>query len=141
MAWVRTWLCRLQKRMHLTRNASEKVYQLLAHGRRFSLGTPASRVARTVYPSRVPEFTRVVRTVYPSREPEFKNCYVGVCSSNYGFWLHLSDYTCLITLVSDYHFGIFTLFLTPLVSSIWSKYIPVDSIFQSLWFLSRVPLG
>ena len=39
MAWVRARLCKLQK--------SDKVYQLLAHGRWFSPGTPASSIAKT----------------------------------------------------------------------------------------------
>ena len=42
-AWVRARLCKLQKRVH----SSDKVYQLLAHGRWFSLGTPASSTTKT----------------------------------------------------------------------------------------------
>ena len=45
MAWVHTWLGKLQKRVHLT--CSDKVYQLLAHGRWFSPGTPASSTTKT----------------------------------------------------------------------------------------------
>ena len=41
-AWVRAWLCILQKRYTRLAAASDKVYQLLAHGRWFSAGTPAS---------------------------------------------------------------------------------------------------
>jgi hypothetical protein len=41
-AWVRTRLCRLQKGY-----ASYKVYQLHAHGRCFSSGTPASSTTKT----------------------------------------------------------------------------------------------
>jgi len=44
-AWVRARLCKLQK--GCTRLASDKVYQLLAHGRWFSLGTPASSFTKT----------------------------------------------------------------------------------------------
>jgi hypothetical protein len=33
--------------MHLTRNASDKDYQLLAHGRWFSPSTPASSTTKT----------------------------------------------------------------------------------------------
>ena len=33
MAWVRAWLCKLQKRCTRLAVASDKVYQLLAHGR------------------------------------------------------------------------------------------------------------
>jgi hypothetical protein len=47
MAWVRAWLCKLQKRVHSTRSASDKVYQLLVHGRWFSPGTPASSATKT----------------------------------------------------------------------------------------------
>ena len=39
-AWVRAQLCKLQK--GCTRSASDKVYQLLSHGRWFSPRTPAS---------------------------------------------------------------------------------------------------
>ena len=47
MAWVRARLCNLQKRVHSTRSASDKVYQLLAHGQWFSPGTPASSTTKT----------------------------------------------------------------------------------------------
>jgi hypothetical protein len=43
MAWVRA---RLYNKGY-TRPASDKVYQLLAHGRWFSLGTPASSTTKT----------------------------------------------------------------------------------------------
>jgi hypothetical protein len=46
-AWVHARLCKLQKRVHSTRAASDKVYQLLAHGRWFSPGTPASSTTKT----------------------------------------------------------------------------------------------
>ena len=38
--WVRAQLCNLQKRCTRLAAASDKVYQLLAHGRWFSSGTP-----------------------------------------------------------------------------------------------------
>jgi hypothetical protein len=38
---------KLQKRVHSTHNASDKVYQLLAHGRWFFPGTPASSTTKT----------------------------------------------------------------------------------------------
>jgi hypothetical protein len=44
---VRDRLCKLQKRVHSTRSASDKAYQLLAHGRWFSPGTPASSTTKT----------------------------------------------------------------------------------------------
>jgi hypothetical protein len=47
MAWVCARLCKLQKKVHSTRNASDKVYQLLAHGQWFSPGTPASSTTKT----------------------------------------------------------------------------------------------
>jgi hypothetical protein len=47
MAWVRTRLCKLQKGCTQLTAASDKVYQLLAHGRWFSLGTPASSTTKT----------------------------------------------------------------------------------------------
>ena len=44
---VRTRLCKLQKRVRSTRNARDKAYQLLAHGRWFSPGIPASSTTKT----------------------------------------------------------------------------------------------
>ena len=46
-AWVRTRLCKLQKRCTRLAAASDKVYQLLAHDRWFSLSTPASSTTKT----------------------------------------------------------------------------------------------
>jgi hypothetical protein len=37
----------ITKRVHLTRSASDTAYQLLAHGRWFSPGTPASTTTKT----------------------------------------------------------------------------------------------
>jgi hypothetical protein len=47
MAWVRAWLCKLQKGWTRLAAASDKGYQLLAHGRWFSSGTPASSTTKT----------------------------------------------------------------------------------------------
>jgi len=46
-AWVRARLCRLQKGCTRLVAASDKVYQLLAHGRLFSPGTPTSSTTKT----------------------------------------------------------------------------------------------
>jgi hypothetical protein len=46
-AWVRTRLCKLQKWCTRLAAASDKDYQFLAHGRWFSLGTPASSTTKT----------------------------------------------------------------------------------------------
>ena len=47
-AWVRTRVCKLQtKRCTRLAATSDKAYQLLAHGRWFSLGTPASSTTKT----------------------------------------------------------------------------------------------
>jgi hypothetical protein len=46
-AWVRARLCELQKGCTRLAAASDKVYQLLAHGRWFFPGTPASSTTRT----------------------------------------------------------------------------------------------
>jgi hypothetical protein len=46
-AWVRTLLCKLQKRCTRLAAASDKAYQLLAHCRWFSPGTPASFTTKT----------------------------------------------------------------------------------------------
>jgi hypothetical protein len=43
-AWVCDLLGKLQKKVH---SKNDKVYQLLAHGWRFSLGTPASSTTKT----------------------------------------------------------------------------------------------
>jgi hypothetical protein len=42
-----TRLCKLQKGCTRLAVASDKVYQLLAHGRWFSPGTPASSITKT----------------------------------------------------------------------------------------------
>ena len=46
-AWVRTRLCKLKKGYTRLAVASDKVYQLLAHGRCFSPGTPAFSTTKT----------------------------------------------------------------------------------------------
>ena len=46
-AWVRARLCKLQKGCTRLAAASDKVYQLLAHGWRLSLGTPSSSATKT----------------------------------------------------------------------------------------------
>jgi hypothetical protein len=48
-AWVRTKLCKLNYKKGCIRlaDASDKVYQLLAHGLWFSQGTPASSTTKT----------------------------------------------------------------------------------------------
>jgi hypothetical protein len=45
--WVRARLCKLQKGRTQLAAASDKVYQLLAHGRWFSPSTPASSITKT----------------------------------------------------------------------------------------------
>jgi hypothetical protein len=47
MAWVRAQFCKLQKRVHSTSSRKWKVYQLLAQGWWFCLGTPASSTNKT----------------------------------------------------------------------------------------------
>jgi hypothetical protein len=46
MVWVRARLCRLQERCTRLAAASDKVDQLLAHGRWFSPGTPISSTSK-----------------------------------------------------------------------------------------------
>ena len=46
-AWVRARFCNLQKGCTRLATASDKVYQLLAHGRWFSPSTPASSTTKT----------------------------------------------------------------------------------------------
>ena len=45
-AWVRARLCKLQKGCIRLAAASDQAYPLLAHGRWFSLGTPASATTK-----------------------------------------------------------------------------------------------
>ena len=45
--WVHAWLCKLQKGCTRLAAASDTVYQLLAHGRWFSPGTPVSSTTKT----------------------------------------------------------------------------------------------
>ena len=47
MTWVRARLCKLQKGCTRLAAASDKFYQLLAQGRWFSPGTPASSTTKT----------------------------------------------------------------------------------------------
>jgi hypothetical protein len=47
MVWVRAQLCKLQTGCTRLAAASDKVYQLVAHGRWFSPGTPASSTTKT----------------------------------------------------------------------------------------------
>jgi hypothetical protein len=47
MAWIRAQLCKLQKGCTRLAAASDNVYQLFAHDRWFSLGTPASSATKT----------------------------------------------------------------------------------------------
>jgi hypothetical protein len=47
MAWVHGRLCKLQKGCTRLAAASDKVYQLLAHGRWFSPDAPASSLTKT----------------------------------------------------------------------------------------------
>jgi hypothetical protein len=46
MAWIPVLLCKLQKGCTRLTATSDKVYQLLAHGRWFSPGTPASSTTK-----------------------------------------------------------------------------------------------
>ena len=47
MVWVRPRFCKSQKGCTRLAAASDKVYQLLAHGRWFSTGIPASSTTKT----------------------------------------------------------------------------------------------
>jgi hypothetical protein len=47
MAWVRARLSKLQKGCIRLAAASDKVYQLLVHGRWFSLGSPVSSTTKS----------------------------------------------------------------------------------------------
>ena len=46
-AWVQARLCKLQKGCTRLTDASDRVYQLLAHGRWFSTGTPTLSTTKT----------------------------------------------------------------------------------------------
>jgi hypothetical protein len=47
MEWIRAWLCKLQKGCTRLSSASDKAYQLLAHGRWFSPCTLGSATTKS----------------------------------------------------------------------------------------------
>jgi hypothetical protein len=47
MEWIRAWFCKLQKGCTRLSSASDKAYQLLAHGRWFSPGTLGSATTKS----------------------------------------------------------------------------------------------
>ena len=59
-AWVHAQLCKLQEGCTQLAVESDKVYQLLAHGRRFSLGIPASSTTKTCRDDIVEQLLKVM---------------------------------------------------------------------------------
>ena len=70
--WVRARLCILQKGCTRLATASDKVYQLLAHGRWFSPGTPASSIIKTG-PHDIAEILLKVCVKTPKIKNQLKN--------------------------------------------------------------------
>ena len=68
-AWVRARLCKLQKGCTRLTTTSDKVYQLLAHGRWFSPGTPASSITKTGHH----DITEILLKVALSNKNEIKS--------------------------------------------------------------------
>ena len=65
-AWVRARLCNSQKRCTRLAAASDKVYELLAHGRWFSPGTPASSATKTARHDRAESDAKHQRSINQS---------------------------------------------------------------------------
>jgi hypothetical protein len=72
--WVRARLCKLQKGCTRLATASDKVYQLLAHGRLFSPGNPASSTTKKTGCHDIAEillkvaFTPKIKSIKPNFE-------------------------------------------------------------------------
>jgi hypothetical protein len=84
-AWFGATLCKLQKGCTRLAAASDKAYQLLAHGRWFSPGTPASSTIKTgrhdiaeILLKVALNTTSGAGTAYPSRKHEFTSGFSGV---------------------------------------------------------------
>ena len=75
-AWVRAWLCKLQK--GCTRIASDKVYQLLTHGRCFSPGTPDSSTTKTGRHDTAEILLKVALTTINQIKSSITNLYIKV---------------------------------------------------------------
>jgi hypothetical protein len=80
MAWIRTRFCKLQKGCTRLAAASDKVYQLLAHGWWFSPGTPASSTAKTGRHDIAEILLKVALKHQKSKSISFS--YLVVCSSS-----------------------------------------------------------
>jgi hypothetical protein len=80
MAWIRTRFCKLQKGCTRLAAASDKVYQLLAHGWWFSSGTPASSTAKTGRHDIAEILLKVALKHQKSKSKSFS--YLVVCSSS-----------------------------------------------------------
>jgi hypothetical protein len=84
--WVRTRLCKLQKGCTRLAAASDKVDQLLAHGRWFSPGTPASSTTKTGRHDIAEILLKVVLNTKDQIKSSFSFGHCVVCPSlNYGF--------------------------------------------------------
>ena len=86
-AWVRARLCKLQKGCTRLTATSDKVYQLLAHGRWFSPDTPASSTTKTVCHDIAESGVKHQKSIKSFCTFSFGHCVV--CSAIYGFWLSL----------------------------------------------------
>ena len=79
MAWIRARLCKLQKGCTRLTAASDKAYQLLAHGRWFSTGTPASSTTKT---GRHDIAEILLKVALNTKNQSQINLNIGVCNTN-----------------------------------------------------------
>ena len=81
------WLCKLQKRCTRLAAASDKVYQLLVHGRWFSPGTPASSTTKTGRHDIAESGVKTPKI--KSNQPKKQNLSVCVCIKSHNFFSSL----------------------------------------------------
>ena len=89
-AWVRARLCKLQKGCTRLPTTSDKVYQLLAHGRWFSPGTPASSATKTGRHDIAETLLKVALKYQKSKINQQSSQYVCLAHHNYHLKLNCS---------------------------------------------------
>ena len=108
--WVRARLCKLQKKCTRLAAASDKVYQLLAHGRWFSPGTPASSTTKTGCHDIAEKLLKVALNIINQIKITYNQCKVSTLMSNGVFFIHqsytdlvlLTKYTCYETFTNSF---------------------------------------
>jgi hypothetical protein len=81
-AWVRAPLCKLQKGCTRLGAVSDKVYQLLAHGRWLSLCTPASSTTKT---GRHNIAEILLKVALNTKNRQFDDIFIMVCHEDHSF--------------------------------------------------------